>query len=133
MEKEFKLSIMTPQKNFFYGKISQMNLEIANGRIGILSNHIPIISSIKTSLFSIIEKGILKEGVIIGGIIYMNGESALVITSKVKWLNDVNVKDAKKRLSYYQKLLNNSNSKKISNSERKMIESKIIYYTKQIN
>ncbi len=130
MEKEFNLSIMTPKKNFFYGNITQINLEIANGRIGILSNHIPIISSIKTSLFSIIEKGVLKEGVIIGGIIHMDGEKALIITPKVKWLNDVNLKDAKKRLQYYEELLNKS--KKISNSERKIIKNKIIYYKKQI-
>ena len=128
MAKTFELSIMTPRNNFFQGEVTQLNIEIANGRIGFLADHIPLVSSIKTSKFSIIENGYIKEGVIMGGIIYMDGKEASVITSRVKWLEDIDLEHVNKRIDVHTESLNKPN---ISKSEKEILKQKIIYYESQ--
>ncbi len=129
MERNFKLSIMTPKKNFFEGEVTQLNLNIANGRIGFLAEHLPTVSYIKTSRFSIIENGVIKEGVIIGGVVYMNGKDASIITSRVKWLSDVDREHATERLKIHEENLKNPN---INSAEKEILNQKILYYQKQL-
>ncbi len=129
MAHEFNLEILTPTKTFFQGKVTLLNLEIIEGRIGIMAKRQPLVSAIKTSQFSIIENERLIEGVIIGGILYMDGKETTIVTSRVKWYEDVNVSFSKKRLAYHQNILKTT---KLKPAEKADLEKKIKYYKLQL-
>ncbi len=129
MATEFDLAILTPTKIFFQGKVSLINLEIFEGRIGIMAKRQPLISAIKTSQFSIIENDKLIEGIIIGGILYMDGEETTIITSRVKWYEDVNIAFSTKRLAHHESVLKTADLKP---TEKAMLEKKIKYYKLQL-
>lgn len=46
MENKFKLTIMTPDKEFFNGEVVKLNSEDSDGRFGILPNHSSIVSDL---------------------------------------------------------------------------------------
>ncbi|NOQ50428.1 MAG: hypothetical protein GQ557_02020 [Mycoplasmataceae bacterium] len=129
MNKEFNLEILTPQVSFYIGKITLLNLEISEGRIGIMADHIPLVSVIKTSTFSIVEKATIKRGVIIGGILYMSGKEATVVAPRVKWIGDIDTVFIKKRLEQHQKSLENEDLKPL---QKEALIKKITYYQVQI-
>ena len=50
MENHIKLTILTPEKEFYSGEILSLYTESDEGRFGILANHIPMISSLKPAV-----------------------------------------------------------------------------------
>ncbi|MFT5874241.1 MAG: F-type H+-transporting ATPase subunit epsilon [Clostridium sp.] len=50
MKNHIKLTILTPEKEFYCGKILSLNTESDKGRFGILANHVPMIAPLKPTV-----------------------------------------------------------------------------------
>jgi len=50
MANHIKLTILTPEKEFYSGEILSLNTEGEDGRFGILANHVPMISPLKPTV-----------------------------------------------------------------------------------
>ena len=55
MKNHIKLTIITPEKEFYSGEILSLYTESNEGRFGILANHIPIISPLKPTVTTFTE------------------------------------------------------------------------------
>lgn len=90
--KNFRISISTPGGKVFDDEITQLNIGISSGRIGVYANHSPMISSIITSTFSIIkEDGSKRNGVITSGIFNVNPEEVTLLTTNFVWEDEVDL------------------------------------------
>ncbi len=125
MKNNFKLSILTPKKTFFQGEASLINLDIANGRIGMMYDMSPLTSYIKISSFSFITSNDHRvEGVIQGGVVYMDGKECTIVSPKVKFKDDLDKNYASKRLEFWKdKMKNNDREDQID-----IINEKISFY-----
>lgn len=130
MANTFKLSILTPRENFFIGEVQLLDIEAFDGYIGILKDHIPFVSSIKTNYFWILdEKGDKKKGVILDGILSVLQTEVTVITSRVNWLIDKELKVINAKIKEKTDLLKND---KLTDFERKELEKKLLFYQKRL-
>ncbi|BDV03406.1 MAG: hypothetical protein HPPSJP_1270 [Candidatus Hepatoplasma scabrum] len=130
MASTFKLSILTPRETFFISEVQLLDIEIYNGYVGILKGHIPLVSSIKTNYFWILdEKGDKKKGVILDGILSVSQSEVTVITSRVNWLADKELKVINAKIKEKSDLLKND---KLSSFERKELEKKLLFYQKRL-
>lgn len=55
MEKVFELKIVTPFKEFYFGKAIKLNTETKVGRIGILYHRLPIIAELKPTITELVK------------------------------------------------------------------------------
>lgn len=96
--KNFKITISTPVGKFFSSdEVVILNAEILEGRIGILANHSPLISSLKISNFSIkFSNGSENSGIINGGVFNVNEKEVTLLTTKFEWQNEFNIEETKK-------------------------------------
>ncbi len=131
MSKKFKLSIQTPKGIFYHGEIEMLTIKLTDGFMGLMADHVSIISSIKTCAFKIyLNAHTVQEGVISGGLLEMKNNEATVLTVRVNWENSINLLSSKKILSELKQ--QQEKNTKISRTEEKILNSKIIYYEESI-
>ncbi len=89
--KTFKLSMSTPiGKNFEIDNVKQINANILEGRIGVMANHSPLVSSLKISDFSIeLENGQTLIGVVDGGVFSVTAEGVTILTTRFDFSNEI--------------------------------------------
>lgn len=74
------LEIITPEKNIYKGEVSLINLPGSDGSFGILTNHAPIISTLKQGTIKIVElNNSEKTFEVKGGVIEMNNNKIIVL------------------------------------------------------
>ncbi len=89
--KTFKITISTPiGKNFETENAVTINANLLEGRIGVLANHSPLVSSLKISDFSIdLENGEKLIGVVDGGIFNVSDEGVTILTTRFDFDHEV--------------------------------------------
>ena len=129
MSKKFNLSIVTPKKLFLSEEIEILNLNVSEGRIGLLINHVPFISKIKISDFSFERNGEKIFGYLLGGIIYMDGKKATIITRKAILKEEVDKNVSKGKINSIEKQLKDSN---LTKEKIDLLNKKLLFYQKQL-
>lgn len=77
--KELELTIVSPEKELFNGKVKQITLPGTMGSFTILPQHAPIVSSLsKGKLLYVPVDDSVKELEIMGGFVEMNGDKVSV-------------------------------------------------------
>lgn len=110
MPKQFHLKVNTPNGIFFEDDIFQIELKTANGYIGILAEHAPIIGAIVPSICYIRDiKGNRLPAVINNGIFKMDGKTINVITDFFDFTKDINDSVFNKREEQIKKAISNKN------------------------
>lgn len=83
MADALKLNILTPEREFYTGEVTEIIVDSTQGTIGILANHIPLVTTLKPGVAEITEKSGNKFKVFIStGIME-------VVNNEVKILCDV--------------------------------------------
>ncbi len=80
--KTFKLSISTPTGHKYdHEEVQLLTADLLEGRIGIMADHTPIVSSLKISIFKIKDKeGNEFNGVVKGGIFDVKKDEVIILT-----------------------------------------------------
>ncbi len=97
MENHIKLTIHTPEKEFYSGEILSLNTESTEGRIGILANHVPMVSPLKSTITTFIQVDgkELKAFTSTGALVVKKGEVELLCNA-CEWPEDIDVERARK-------------------------------------
>lgn len=105
--KTFKLSISTPiGKNFEIENATLIDASLTEGRIGVMANHIPLVSALKVSEF-IIKTDDKKElvGVLDGGIFSVTNEGVIILTPRFDFSTEVDVEETKNEIEQIKYIL----------------------------
>ncbi len=65
----FKLHVITPERRFYDGEASMVELTTTEGDIGVYRNHIPLTAIVAPGVLKIHEEGEVKEAALISGFI----------------------------------------------------------------
>ena len=106
MSDKFILEIINPEASFFIDEnVSEVVLPAIEGEMGILKDHIPIISFLKPGLIKVYSKDKEEIFYVEDGIVEFKENSLSILTSKIFNLRekdnsfiDQNIKDAEKLL-----------------------------------
>ena len=87
----FKLHVITPERRFYDGEASMVELTTTEGDIGVYRNHIPLTAIVAPGVLKIHEEGEVKEAALISGFIEILPER---ITIMAEWPDEIDANRA---------------------------------------
>ncbi len=94
MASKFHLQIITPTRTFLDEEIEMVVLRTVEGDLGILKNHIPLVTPLSIGKLKIVSDGQTREAAVAGGFVHVNGEKTVVITDSAEWPQEIDVNRA---------------------------------------
>ena len=99
-EKTILLKLITHEKVLYEGNIDELYVQASDGRIGILPNHVPIISTLNIGVTKIVANGTARNVATMGGILQFAHNTATILTDNAEFDTDIDVaraREAKRR------------------------------------
>lgn len=100
-----RLEIVTPEKRVLDETVDSVNVPAANGEVGILPNHAPLISALKPGILSYTRGGATERMVVSGGFVEVGAGRVSVLADVAETAADVNVEAARAEQSQIEKTL----------------------------
>ena len=123
MSEEFKIEIVNPEKSFLVKEdVSEVVVPAFEGEMGILKNHIPIISFLKPGIIKILSKSGNESYYVEDGIVEFKNDNLSVLTSSIFNLNDMDKSKIHDLLKLAEK---ESNQTDINDQTKYLIDQKI--------
>jgi F-type H+-transporting ATPase subunit epsilon len=96
MENHIKLTILTPEKEFYSGEILSLYTESDDGRFGILANHVSMISPLKPTVTTFTDLNGKELKVFTStGILRVHEGVAEMLCSACEWPEDIDAERAR--------------------------------------
>ncbi len=123
MSEEYSLEIVNPEKSFLYkNDVTEVVVPAFEGEIGILKDHISIISFLKPGIIKVFSNSGEDSYFVNDGIIEFKNNNLSILTSLILNLKDID----KEKLSEIQKLTEEELLKPdISDQEKYLLDQKI--------
>ena len=123
MSEEFKIEIVNPEKSFLVkDDVSEVVVPAYEGEMGILKDHISIISFLKPGIIKILSKSGNESYYIEDGIVEFKNNNLSILTSSI--FNIANM-DKSKQQDLLKKAEEESGKEEISDQSRYLIDQKI--------
>ena len=123
MSEEFKVEIINPDKLFIFKEnVTEVVVPGYEGDMGILKDHISIISFLKPGIIKILEKNEEEKYYIEDGIMEFKNNSLSILTSSIHNIKNMKKNNIEDFLKSAEKLLNNE---KLVDQEKFLIHQKI--------
>tara|TARA_B100001564_G_C20150471_1_gene450751 strand:+ start:101 stop:499 length:399 start_codon:yes stop_codon:yes gene_type:complete len=123
MTEEFKVEIINPEKSFISkDKVTEVVVPAYEGDMGILKDHISIISFLKPGIITIFEKNEEEKYYVEDGIMEFKDNSLSILTSSIYNIKDMKKNSIEDSLKDAEKILSNDN---LDDQERFLINQKI--------
>ena len=110
MSEEFKVEIINPERSFISkDKVTEVVVPAQEGDLGILKDHISIISFLKPGIIKILEKNEEERYYVEDGIMEFKENSLSILTSSIHNIKEMKKNSIDDSLKDAEKLLNNEN------------------------
>jgi len=96
----FTLNMITPHGKPRKVQTSICNLVTPQGQMGILGNHMPLVTMVEISMMTTIEDGTRKEYAVAGGLFFFKDNEATILSDAIESEEEIDVQralDAKRR------------------------------------
>jgi F-type H+-transporting ATPase subunit epsilon len=100
------LEIVTPEKKVLSEAVDQVTIPTANGEVGILQNHAPLISSLRSGILSYTRGGATERMVIAGGFVEVSQNNVSILADIAETAGEINVENARTELVAAERELN---------------------------
>ena len=123
MSEEFKIEIVNPEKSFLVkDDVSEVVVPAFEGEMGILKDHISIISFLKPGIIKILSKSGNESYYIEDGIVEFKNNNLSILTSSIFNIADM---DKSKQQDLLKQAEEESSKEEISDQSRYLIDQKI--------
>ena len=130
MSEEFKIEIVNPEKSFLVkDDVSEVVLPAYEGEMGILKDHISIISFLKPGIITIHSKSKEEKFYVEDGIVEFKNNNLSILTSSIFNLNEIE----KNKIQDLIKLAEEESNKPEINDQSKYIVDQKIEVLKSLN
>ena len=130
MSEEFKVEIVNPEKSFLSKEdVTEVVVPAFEGEMGILKDHISIISFLKPGIITIYSKSGEEKFYVEDGIVEFKNNNLSILTSSIFNLNEVE----KNKLQNLLKLAEEEASKSEVNDQTKYLVDQKIEVLKSLN
>ena len=100
-----KLEIVTPEKKVVDETVDSVTVPTANGEIGVLTNHAPLISALKSGVLAYTKGGSAEKMVVSGGFVEVGNNTVSVLADVAETATEVNVEAARSEREQLEKTL----------------------------
>ena len=123
MSEEFKVEIVNPDKSFLIKEdVSEVVVPAFEGEMGILKDHISIISFLKPGIIKILSKSGDENYYVEDGIVEFKNNNLSILTSKILNLIDL---DKSKQQDLLKKAEEESSNSEINDQFKYLVDQKI--------
>ena len=123
MSEEFKIEIVNPEKSFLVKEdVSEVVVPAFEGEMGILKDHISIISFLKPGIIKILSKSGEDNYYVEDGIVEFKNNNLSILTSSIFNIADM---DKSKQQDLLKQAEEESGKEEISDQSRYLIDQKI--------
>jgi F-type H+-transporting ATPase subunit epsilon len=123
MSEEFKVEIVNPEKSFLVKEdVSEVVVPAFEGEMGILKDHISIISFLKPGIIKILSKSGDENYYVEDGIVEFKNNNLSILTSSIFNLTDL---DKSKQQDLLKLAEEEANKSEINDQSRYLIDQKI--------
>ena len=123
MSEEFKVEIVNPEKSFLVKEdVSEVVVPAFEGEMGILKDHISIISFLKPGIIKILSKSGDENFYVEDGIIEFKNNNLSILTSSIFNLSEL---DKSKKEDLLKKAEEDANKTEINDQSKYLINQKI--------
>ena len=107
----FDLKIITPDRVFYSGKASFLELNTVEGEIGIYKNHIPMTTVLEPGIATITEEGgNKKEAALHTGFMEISGDRITILAEIAEWPDEIDRNRAQEAKIRAERRLQNDKS-----------------------
>ena len=85
----FRLEIVAPDREVFSGEVEQVTLKTVTGKMGVLANHMPLVTMIDIGPVEIKADGQVREGLATGGFISVSKEKTAIVVTTFEWDGEI--------------------------------------------
>lgn len=89
------LEIVTPEKKVLSETVDAVTIPTASGEVGILTNHAPLISSLKSGILSYSRAGAIEKMVVAGGFVEVSANNVSVLADTAETASEIDVEAAR--------------------------------------
>lgn len=104
-----KVKIITPNGIYKELETDILNVVSINGQLGILKNHMPLVTMLKISKMTTVENGQRNEYAINGGMLYVGKDVTSIITDAIEAKDEIDLKRAQAAKSRAEAYLRSKN------------------------
>lgn len=105
----FKLQIVTPERIFYEGDASMVELSTTEGDIGVYANHIPMTAIVAPGILKIHESAGVKKAALHAGFIEVLPQEITIMAEVIEWPDEIDIKRADEaRIRAERRLKDNS-------------------------
>ena len=123
MSDEFKIEIVNPEKSFLVKEdVLEVVVPAFEGEMGILKNHIPIISFLKPGIIKILSKTGNENYYVEDGIVEFKNDNLSILTSTIFNLSDL---DKSKQQDLLKQAEEEANKPEINDQSKYLADQKI--------
>jgi ATP synthase F1 epsilon subunit len=123
MSEEFKVEIVNPEKSFLFKEdVTEIVVPAFEGEMGILKDHISIISFLKPGVIKIFSKNVEEKFYVEDGILEFKDNSLSILTSSIFSLDKIDRNYINQSIQSAEKELENEN---VGDQKRFLISQKI--------
>lgn len=106
--KTFKLKIITPKGVYRETDVEILNIRSSGGQMGILANHIPLVSGIEISEMNYIDQNSQRQYfAIAGGFVYVGEQETVIIANAIESPEEIDLQRAEASKQRAQQRLKN--------------------------
>lgn len=91
----FNLKVYAPNKVFFEGDVSMIELTTTEGDLGVYKNHIPLTAIVAPGILRIHDDNEVKEATLLDGFIEINKEEVIILSERCEWPWEIDLERAK--------------------------------------
>jgi F-type H+-transporting ATPase subunit epsilon/F-type H+-transporting ATPase subunit delta len=123
MSEEFKVEIVNPEKSFLFREdVTEVVVPAFEGEMGILKDHISIISFLKPGIIKIFSKSSEEKYYVEDGFFEFKNNNLSILTSSIFNVKDMNQIKIEQILKEAE---SNSNNKEITDQNKYLVDQKI--------
>ena len=107
MAKLFKFEVVAPNRVFYSDEVEMITFNTANGEMGVMANHMPMLIAHKPCVLTITKNGEKKFAFISEGFMEITSQKATAIVDDAQWAEEIDVEKAMKDKRYAEEQLIN--------------------------
>ncbi|MBA4685613.1 MAG: ATP synthase F1 subunit epsilon [Candidatus Galacturonibacter soehngenii] len=94
-ERLFRLKIITPDRVFYEGDASMVELKTSEGEIGVYANHIPLTTILAPGVVKITEPEGMKQAALYSGFVEILKDKVSILAEVAEWPEEIDINRAK--------------------------------------
>ena len=101
----FEVSLVCPEALVFFGEADQVDLPGAEGDLGVLAGHAPIVSALRPGIVRVIANGSDEKFVILGGIAEFSQSTLNILANTAAPIGEFDAADLKGKIEEMERVV----------------------------